>query len=474
MRTEVTWTMGEVVDLVSGALVGPDRGQICRAVTTDSREVEPGDLFVAIEGERFDGHRFIDAAFSAGAAAVLATEGGLARLGDRDVAGGARGSVVVVRDTVQALGALALGHRRRMGATVVAVTGSNGKTSTKELLARALEPFGPVLKTEGNHNNHIGMPMTLLGLRPGHRFAVLELGMNHPGEISYLARVAVPDVGVITNVAAAHTEGLGDLEGVARAKGELYEALGPDAVAVVNLDEPRLVEQALVTSAARVTFGRAEAADVRVREALGVGPQGLGASGVLDVRGVELRVSLGMPGRHNVFNAAAALAACLGLGLDVGVAARAMEGASAPGHRSRLVEAGGLVFLDDCYNANPGSMEAALDTLSDLAEARGAGFVAAVLGDMLELGDLSEAMHRRVGELVAGRGLDLLVTVGDLAVSIGQGAAARVRWIHAEDPIDAARALGRECPRGALVLLKGSRRVGLERVLEAMGREEGR
>lgn len=486
MRQPVSLRIGDVIQAAGGTLLVGDPERVVHGVCTDTRELTPGDLFVALRGERFDGHAFLTQALSLGAGGLLVAEKAVPGLPTlEDGPGGT--PVVTVDDTRLGLGRLARWHRSRFSVQLVAITGSNGKTSTKELLAAALDEVGPTLRTRGNYNNELGLPLTLLGLGPEHCYAALEMGMNHPGEIAWLASLARPRIGVVTNVAPAHTEGLGSVDGVAAAKGELYEALRPDGVAVVNADDPRVVAQAQARTAARqIRFGRAPGADVRICEAHPAGGPRRGAHGVLEVAGQRLPVGLKLTGAHHVANAAAALAACLGLGLDAETSLRAMELVRPSPHRLVQQQIQGRLVLDDCYNANPASTLAALETLHELGltgssrssdgrDGRGGGVcLAAVLGEMLELGVLEEELHRQVGRRAAELGLGLLVTVGERAAWIGEEARAcgLPSWEHRDAAPGVGRLLLERTRPGDVVLLKGSRRVGLERVLDELKQAE--
>jgi len=477
MRQDLQLTVAEAVHATGAELLSGRPQGLLGGVCSDTRLLQPGDLYFAIKGERFDGVDYVSQALAAGASGLVIPAHALPRLptlelGERAV------PILAVPDTRAALGRLAHWHRRRFGVQLAAVTGSNGKTGTKELVGAALALAGPTLKTSGNLNNDIGLPFTLLQLRPEHRFAVLELGMNAPGEIAYLAGLALPRIGVITCVAAAHTEGLGSIEGVAAAKGELFEALRPDGVAVVNLDDPHVVAQARRTSAPVLTFGTSAGADVRVVQASsGAGPLGTGgASGILEVGGRLLPVQLKLLGRHNLLNAAAALAVCRAFDLEPEPCLLAMGRVLPAPHRLAVQRLLGLTVIDDCYNANPGSMVAALDTLEALAaEAIGHARKIAILGEMRELGAESLRLHQQVGRHAGRIGLELLITVGREAEALGEEARRTggvKRWVHQEEAGEVAELLLERSRPGDLVLLKGSRRVGLERVLDGLRRGE--
>jgi len=428
-------------------------------ISTDTRTLALGELFVALRGENFDGHGFLATAASSGAAAAVVAE-------DAVVPEAARALPrLVVKDTLVALGALARGHRASLSPVVVAVTGSVGKTSTKELLAAALSPLGPVLKTEGNLNNEIGLPLTLFRLRAEHRAAVLEMGMNHPGEIARLAAIGQPAIGVVLNAREVHLEQLGTVENVARAKGELYFGLPPDGIAVANADDPLVMAQARASGRRVLTFGQGASSDVRLVSADDRGLRGVELTCHADSRTWKTRLS--MLGAHNALNACAALAAAIGAGVRVGDAVEALPHARSAPHRLELVQlADAVTLLDDCYNASPSSMRAALETLRQAAQGRRR---AAILGDMLELGPTELDLHRGVGAECGG--LAWLLCFGPRSVGIAEGAAAvGVPEIgQLEDFNDGLSWVHRHLQAGDAVLLKGSRGMRLERFAKALG-----
>ncbi len=416
-------------------------------VFTDSREPCAGGVFIALRGPRFDGHAHVAAAVAAGAAGIMAEEEQAVTVPQW-----------VVPDTRRALGDLGRAWRRAWGGRLGALTGSNGKTTVKEMVAAILAPLGPLLATEGNLNNELGVPLTLLRLRPAHRLAVVEMGANHPGEIAGLAALAEPDVGLVTNAGPAHLEGFGDILGVARAKGELFAGLAPDGTAVINNDDVyRDQWRSTAGDRAVLTFGREAGADVRVR------PTGedVGAAGQ------SLRVEtpwgcdetrLPLPGPHNVMNAAAAAAMALALGATLEQVCTGL--AQAPGVAGRLYRHAGChggCVIDDSYNANPGSLAAAIAVL---AEEPGRRIL--VLGDMGELGDTAWQWHGRAGSMADAAGIDALYTIGPLAAEAVEtfGPEGRAFTTVAE-LVDA---LVTTMDNNTTVLLKGSRAAGLDRV----------
>jgi UDP-N-acetylmuramoyl-tripeptide--D-alanyl-D-alanine ligase len=376
---------------------------------------------------------------------------------------------LAVADTLAALGAVARLHRRRFAIPVVGVTGSNGKTTTREMIAAILATRGPVLKTEGNLNNEVGVPLTLLGLDASHQAAVVEMGMNHPGEISRLVALAAPQVGVVTLAAPAHLEGLGTVEAVADAKAELYQGLPAGGVAVANADDPRMLKRAQASGHRLLTFavGRGRRGDVVVLDVLSQGEDGLRFVLGIGNREVPVRIP-GLVGVHNAANAAAAAAAAIAVGCVDREIVAGLAAVRPVGRRLRVETlASGLQLVDDCYNANPSSMTAALRTLLDLSRGGGRRPVA-VLGDMLELGAFEAEAHRALGAEAARAGLARLAAFGPRARATAEAArAAGLDAFHTEDLsalLDWARALA---PTDAL-LVKGSRGMKLERLVEAL------
>lgn len=431
------------------------------AVCTDSRHLVPGCLFVALRGERFDAHDFLGQALGTGAAGAIVARG---QVRPETLPPGA---LYEVKDPLMALGALARHHRRRFSIPVGAITGSNGKTTTKELVGSILEACGPALRTRGNLNNEVGLPLTLLELEAGHQAAVVELGMNHAGEIRRMTAIAEPTAGLVTCIQPVHLEGLGTLEHVALAKGELFEGLAASATAVVNADDPLVMAQAPRARGGRLTFGRSAAADVRLVSAEPNGRDGL----LLSVMhaGREWPVRLALLGAHNALNATGAFALGLALGVPPERCVAGLE--AARGREGRLtlrVGTFGVTVLDDAYNANPSSMTAGLQTLAALAAQRG-GRPVAVLGDMLELGQSETEAHAAMGA-AAARYAEVVAFFGPRM---------RSSWANAKDALGPATAHFEETEpllrwlRGwlrsnDLVLVKASRGMRLERVVEGL------
>jgi len=461
----VTMTIESAAAVTGGELLraGAAGGTRFSGVTIDSRHVDPGQAFVAIAGDRFDGHDFVAEAVNRGAVLVVVDRSSKKTLPPR-------AAVLRVDGTRAALGQLARAWKIEVAPMSVAITGSVGKTTTKELTRAMLARLGPTHWNRGNLNNDIGLPLTLLAMPESTRFLVVEMGMNAPGEIAYLTGLAEPEIGVVTCVAPVHLEGLGSLEAVAEAKGELLRGLPGDGWAVVPGREPLLASSlAAIPEARRVRFGEQAGDEVRILEVQGRGADGTRVA--LSLRGEEIAFDLPLVGAHNAKNAAAAAAVGMILGVEPAEIARTL--ASLPGeglsHRSSVRRLGPWQVLDDCYNANPLATRAALDTLVELASGVGA---VAVLGDMLELGREAQRLHAEVGQHAAGLELDLLVTVGGLGGAIAKGALAAgmpPEKVHAAaDAGEAAREVRRRAAPGSWVLVKASRGARLERVIDLL------
>ena len=446
----MNWLLSDIAAAIGGQLTGAD-GAVS-GVSTDTRSIGSGQLFVALRGERFDAHDFLDQAAANAATAMLVAST------DKLPAGV---SAVVVDDTRLALGRLAAAWRARFELPVIAVTGSNGKTTTKEMIASVLKAaFGDaVLATRGNLNNDIGLPLTLLGLQASHRAAVIEMGMNHPGEIAYLTGLGAPTVALVNNAQRAHLEGMGDLDEVAREKGAIFNGLRPEGVAVINADDAYCAFWQEMASAHRqLTFGIDRAADVRGR----VLEHGLEVRLQLTTPAGEANITLQVPGRHNARNAVAAAAACIAAGLPLSAVADGLAAfTGVKGRLQRRAGRKGAEILDDTYNANPDSVRAGIDVLAATI-----GRKVLVLGDMGEIGEASAQYHDEIGGYAKSQGVDRLFALGDsaqLAVrNFGEGA----RHFCNIDKLIAA--VDKELGPETTVLVKGSRFMKMERVADAL------
>lgn len=416
----------------------------CVGVSIDTRTLNPGELFVALTGTRYDGHEFIDRAEAAGAAGAVVA---------RPVTTGL--PLIQVADTTRALGRLARWWREQFHARMTAVTGSNGKTTVKEMLAAVCRHAGPTLATRGNLNNDIGVPLTLFRLEPEHRYAVIEMGANHGGEIANLAGIGRPDVGVVTNAASAHLEGFGSLDGVARAKGELFEHLPADGVAVINADDQYAATwRGLAGDRRVVDFALEAEAACRARFE--------GNEAVIDTPAGVVRARLALPGRHNLANAAAAAAAAVAMDIEPSVISEGLaQVRPVPGRLALARAAGGHRVIDDAYNANPDSLRAGLEYLMSLP---GEHWLA--LGAMGELGGGAASLHAEAGRQARELGVDRLFVTGEearpAAEAFGEGAE------HFPDQAALIEALHRNIHPDVCCLVKGSRSAGMERVAEAL------
>jgi UDP-N-acetylmuramoyl-tripeptide--D-alanyl-D-alanine ligase len=449
--------LSQIAQFAGASLQSGDGTAVVSRINTDSRTIKPGELFVALRGENFDAHDFVEAAANAGAVGALV---------NRNWKGRVPKNLALLRasDPLHAYQQIAANYRRSLTLKVLAITGSNGKTSTKDFAASVLARKFRVTKTEGNFNNHIGLPRTILEATSQDEVAVWEIGMNHPGEIAQLSEIAAPDAGIITNIGVAHIEFMGSREAIAREKGALAEAVGPQGTVILNADDP---------------FSHAIAARARAKVVF-AGTTG-GTVGAIEIRqsadGSEFtilegahrcRAQLPVAGLHMVQNALLAVAAGRVFGLSIEESAAGLAAAPLTKARLQIKEIGGVHFLDDSYNANPDSMKAALRTLVELDTE---GKRIAVLGEMRELGRESEAGHREVGETAATLGIHHLITIGDMAEFIAEGArtAGLSKISSVRSTREAAELLGEVAAAGDLILIKGSRAARTEEVIEQFG-----
>jgi len=452
-------TLSQIAQFAGASLSSGSGTAVINKVSTDSRTIKPGELFVALRGEKFEGHDFVESATKAGATGALV---------DLNWAGYVPDNFALLRtpDTLQAYQALAANYRRSLALKVLAITGSNGKTSTKDFAASVLARKFRVTKTEGNFNNHVGLPRTILEATSEDEVAVWEIGMNHPGEIAVLSKIAAPDAAIITNIGVAHIEFMGSREAIAAEKGALAEAIEPQGTVILNADDP-FSEGMAARTGAKIIFAGTTGGAVRAIEIR----QSADGSEFTIVEGAHrCRAQLPVAGSHMVQNALLAVAAGRAFGLSIEECAAGLAAAPLTKARLQIKEIGGVHFLDDSYNANPDSMKAALRTLVELDTE---GKRIAVLGEMRELGTQSERGHREVGETAATLGVNQLITIGDAAKLIAEGArtAGLDKVSSTRSTTEAARLLGDIAEPGDLVLIKGSRAARTEEVIEKFGNQ---
>jgi len=461
----MSWSREEILLATGGEVIQEGGWALFGDVVTDSRKVEQRSVFIALKGEKFDGHAFQREAIRRGAGCLIIHKG--------PVVSNSRGATVIqVRDTLKALGDLAHYRRKRVAPKVLAITGSNGKTTTKEMVAAILERASllgeslrrNILKTEGNYNNLVGLPLTLLRLRGKERVAVLELGTSRPGEIRRLTEIADPDIGLITCVAPAHLTGLGSLAGVAREKGELFRRMDPRGTAVVNLDDPWVRRLGAKFRGNKITYGRNGTVT-------GDSCRVLGARGIeftLRVGREQGRIRLRFLGKHNLSNALGAAAMAYGLGANLEAVRRGLEAVRPLPMRMAVERWRGIGIINDAYNANPASMEAALKTLADI---EGGREKIAVLGDMLELDRETQKSHLRLGKQAARYRIGRLYLLGEHATQVKEGALlggmAEERVVVGSDHRELGGMLREQARRGDWLLFKGSRGMNMEKVLAA-------
>lgn len=458
-----TWSVSDVLQATGGRLVGGNEDVRFQDVSTDSRTIEAGDLFVAVEGQKYDGHSFLQEVLRSGALGVLVAESYISKISPV-----ARGEElwIAVPDTLRALGDLAAFRCRKSNVSVVAITGTNGKTTTKEMTAAVLGQVFKVLKTPGNFNNLVGLPLTLFGLSDSHEWAVLELAMNHPGEIRRLSEIANPDIGVITNIEAGHLEGVKDIDGVMEAKGELLEELGQDGTAVLNIDNRRVCRLAERFGGRVVTFGIHNSAEV---SATPVSQTRSCSSFDLSLYDERVRVRLKIPGKGAIYNALAAAAVGYRVGLSIEDVKKGLESAvPLPGRMEISALPGGIHLIDDTYNANPGSVAVAIETLCTL---KGGGRGIFVIGDMMELGQHAQDAHQQIGMLAARAGMAAIYATGGFAGTVAEGARCagmdqRKIFVGSQDQI--VEVLKGGLGPGDWVLVKGSRLAAMDNVVKML------
>jgi UDP-N-acetylmuramoyl-tripeptide--D-alanyl-D-alanine ligase len=459
------WTPDHIINATAGRLLYGPKDAHFQGVAIDSRTIVPGQIFVAIRGEKHDGHTFVEQVAAQGVRGIVVCDDPPAALPhDRLRSQGV--ACVAVADTTAALGRMAAYQRGRAKIPVVAITGSNGKTTTRQMTTLVMARRFHTLATEGNFNNEIGLPLTLFRLSDAHQAAVLELGMNHPGEMTRLGAICRPTMAVITTVGPAHLEFLGSMEGVARAKGELMSQVTPDGVVVLNADDPHVAALARQTDRRCIFFGTSAEATVQARH---IGETAQGVAFDLVLPGETLRIALKTPGRFMVTNALAAAAAGHLAGLRADDIKAGLEAFSPGKGRLHVVtSARGVHIIDDTYNANPASMAAAIDTLTALRKLQ-PGII--ILGDMLELGAQSERLHRDLGQKAGASGAERLYIFGPHGTAVRQGAL-EAGMAPQRIMVDAKEAIIADLlPRLTAdhwVLVKGSRGMAMESVVAAI------
>ncbi len=443
------WRIAEFV----GSKGECDQEAVAMGYSIDSRTLNAGDLFIAIAGERFDGHNYVQAALEKGAVGAIVEAG-------KHVAGDAL-RLLQVEDSLKALQLLGAAARRLWGKPLLAVTGSAGKTTTKEILAQILATRFRVMKSSGNLNNHIGLPLQLLKLEAEHDLGVVEMGMNHAGEIRALGALAHHDLAVVTTVAPVHLEFFGSLAEIARAKYEIIETLHSGGVAVLNADDDYVCQFGRDFKGKVVTFGIKRSADVSAQKIKLNGAEG--STFELVVGSVGEPVTFPLVGEHNIYNALAAAAAAMERGISPSQAAAALSSIAPPDKRGQVLHLHGATIINDCYNSNPRALEAMIDTLASMkAERR-----ILVVGEMLELGPTAEALHRECGKHAAEKKIDMVIGVRGMARAVAEaacGSGTQAQFV--ETPEQAGEWLARNLRPGDAVLLKASRGVKLERALE--------
>jgi UDP-N-acetylmuramoyl-tripeptide--D-alanyl-D-alanine ligase len=433
-----------------------DHKAIAQAYSIDSRTIQPGELFFAVKGERRDGHDFVQQALEKGAAAAVVRKDELARYAVKT-------RLLAVQDTLVALQTLGAAVRRLWAKPLIGVTGSTGKTTTKEAIAHILSSRFRVLKSEGNFNNHFGLPLMLLKIEPEHEAAVVEMGMSHRREIAALAKIAQPEIGVVTNVAPVHLEFFKSVAEIARAKYELIESLPAWGTAILNADDEYVSQFGRDFHGKVVCYGFHQSADVRAENIESRGA--LGSVFDLVAGGCRERATLHLVGTHNVYNALAAVATVMERGLTPSEATRALATLAPADKRGAVVQLGNITVINDCYNSNPTALDAMVDTLAAMPANRRI----VVAGEMLELGPSGEELHRRSGRHMAQKGIDILIGVQGLAQQMVEAAGrAGIKAEFVATPEEAGEWLARETRDDDVVLLKASRGVKLERALETI------
>lgn len=461
---KIPWTTAEILEATKGDLLCGDIKHTFKGVSIDSRTISANELFIAIKGNIHDGHSFASDVISSGVRGLIISKDEIWDLAGTDWQD--KGIVCMkVSDTTKALGDLASFNRRRTDVSVVAITGSNGKTTTREMTASVVSTRYKTLSSKGNFNNEIGLPLTLLDLKNSHQWAVLELGMNRPGEIDRLSEICIPDIGIITNIGFAHLEGLGSIEGVMNAKGELLKRIKPEGTAVLNADDSRVLYLSTKTSRKVLYFGLSGYARIK---AIDVNETKTGISFTLVLPEERISIKLRVHGGFMVSNALAAASVGYIIGLSSEEIKTGLEYFEPVKGRINIFDVRGVHIIDDTYNANPDSMEAGIRILSSL---KGNSRGILVAGDMLELGEHAESMHRKIGALSARSNIARLYITGEFAEAIANGAHKEDKnsmyiFIGAKEEI--LEDLKKSLLPGDWVLVKGSRAMGMEKIVEGL------
>ena len=463
------FSIDQVIKAVGGVLIaGAAENNVC-GISTDSRHLEKGNIFIALQGDNFEGHDFVHKAVEKGAVSVIISDPAKLDLENVDKAV----SIIKVSDTLKALGDLAHNYRQRFSLPVIGLTGSSGKTTTKEMIAAIIGQKKTILKTEGNLNNLIGLPQTIFRLTAEHELAILEMGTNTRGEIKRLTRIAEPTIGLITNIGPAHLAGFGSVDVVAQEKGDLFLNMSPTGIAVVNIDDEavKIIDERW--SGHRVNFSMSPNADVTVNDIEKRGARGIRFDLVID--GISQKVEMKIVGIHHVYNAMAAAACAWAAGIDSETIKEGLSAFSPVGGRMEMIKLqNGAYVINDSYNANPSSVREALMTLKDLKNHH-SGYV--FLGDMLELGDAAEEMHRRIGMLLGTIGVNAVFLHGEYcaitAAAAGDGGLSPENIFIMQDSKESIAYLKKHLKKGDCVLVKGSRRMKMEMIVNQICDEFG-
>jgi UDP-N-acetylmuramoyl-tripeptide--D-alanyl-D-alanine ligase len=468
INNRIPWTTADVLEATGGTLICGDLNDEFSGIGIDSRSILADELFVGIKGEIYDGHSFAEAVIRQGISGLVIDK---EKVNDLPVQEWKKNKLtcLTVKNTTKALGDLACFHRKRANVPVVAITGSNGKTTTREMTAAVVKQRFATLSSRGNFNNEIGLPLTLLKLDYVHKCVVVELGMNAPGEIARLGEICMPDIGVITNIGPAHLKGVGSLEGVMHAKGELLDKIKDGGAAILNADDHRVLNLAGKASTTVIFFGTSDEASIQAETIIETDH---GISFTLVLPEETITIDLKIPGIFMVSNALAAAAVGYKLGLSAKEIKTGLEDFKPVGGRMNILHTGsGINLIDDTYNANPGSMEAALKTLSTLKKNNRGIFI---IGDMFELGKHAEQMHEEIGALAAGSDVSMLYATGEFAETVAAGAASggmesgNIFTGTKKEIID--NLTGRLRPND-WVLVKGSRAMKMEKIVEELMRK---